>query len=821
MTASPRSRSRSYENRRKNHRQTSWSNSSTFSNCSRHKLSQSETSWTPPLPLEAAENLTVVVKNKNASTKKRKKEKRHRRDDRKKEKPYRRDRKKYKYDRHTPEKSAKEVFASGDNILVSVSFSNKKDKSSAPSSSSHVKDKDILGSKDMLTKRDMVTSHSKHSKNDYDYDRYRERDRNRRSPKRSRNDKHERDRENNNKAKTSTATRYNEKPVVKHRKIDIKPVAIIDLDRSPFKEMTPSPKDIIVLSDDSDIEVKEVVEPITKKINTNNKINKNNKDDKSKSGKSSPIKANSEIELSLTPPLNLLDSIFPDNILLLGGPKTPPEVPSVVKFSMAVKSKNAKLRPINLLHDEKEEEEEDEKLEKNNAANDQTTVTTTTVVTSTTTSTSSTPTSTTTTAVAETTTVDTSSNIDAQINNKVGPNTPPDPRSFSPDTYDPFEPTKSPSNSSIPPDNGMNNNDEDDDDDDNRDNDDVMDVVDDNDDDDEEISIIENETTATSITSSTSTAIVTTSTKCSTASVTLGGKPLLLPENPLNPVEFVMALINKTTELKNSNCDNNIIPAILEKKNDKLLRDCSIDDSTNISTIPKQITVLSNILFHSPLKTANLAQQQLQLTSPQQNGTSNMNRSIDSSFKYNSTVLKPMSSTPLLKSGSLISKLPLPGSEKLNLNCHNNSSDDIPDLNDSSPYSPRSSDYEDLFEPPSDTGQVSSTQNIIRNNNNNNNNINDKSSPNNSKLHSSTLETFDNLFGSISPTSKIISSTSTLYRNKINKNNNNSSNNNNKQNYRRQHNNFKHVEDDEALLDDVPSSAVELQIKDKVNTKHI
>lgn len=150
-------------------------------------------SWTPPHLVDQSvnpHNLTVILTN---DSNKKKKEKRKRADKRGKEGP---DKQKRRRHDKTPPLPSKEVFASGDNILVSVNFN---------------KDTD---NRDVTTKR--------------------KRDAQKLTTKKSKKDKRARKR---NKDVSG-----------------IKPVAIIDLDRSPFKEITPSPKDIIVLSDSDNAE---------------------------------------------------------------------------------------------------------------------------------------------------------------------------------------------------------------------------------------------------------------------------------------------------------------------------------------------------------------------------------------------------------------------------------------------------------------------------------------------------------------------------------------------------------------------------------------
>lgn len=193
-----RSRSTSWDGA---HRDVSWNRSP-----NRAANEDGEPSWTPPIGSRPTENLTVILKNKDTSKRKREKKKKaekRRRDS----SPSTRKEKRKQRNENTPQPS-KEVFASGDNILVSVSFN--KDKPHSPAQQTTIVT--LPPSKDQIVSK-------KQSERDG-------------GAKRARRNTHD----------TKAGPR-------KHKKIDIKPVAIIDLDNSPFKEMTPSPKAVIVLSD--------------------------------------------------------------------------------------------------------------------------------------------------------------------------------------------------------------------------------------------------------------------------------------------------------------------------------------------------------------------------------------------------------------------------------------------------------------------------------------------------------------------------------------------------------------------------------------------
>lgn len=226
-------------------------------------------SWTPPKTDSANalrnQTLTVIVNNDTA---KKKKEKRGRERRRKDDSPSKRRRR----ERERTPPPSKEVFASGDNILVSVSFNNENET------------------------RDISTRENRKRK----------------------------DASSERQKKTKEKKTKNKKDLT-----GVKPVAIIDLERSPFQEIESSPKDVIVLSDSDNNE------------NDARDIQNNICD-------SSQQVASPEETLNYTM-----------------GPKTPPE--PGVKFSLVPKA--PQLRAINNpLHDPLETIEEEAQDDLNNSS---------------------------------------------------------------------------------------------------------------------------------------------------------------------------------------------------------------------------------------------------------------------------------------------------------------------------------------------------------------------------------------------------------------------------------------------------------------------
>ncbi|XP_058466238.1 PHD and RING finger domain-containing protein 1 [Malaya genurostris] len=302
--------------------------------------------WTPPQqmrPKTNGTNLTVILTNEEALAKQARERDRKRREARRREHRAR--------DKNLP---SKEVFTSGDNILVSVSFNdknlNKENQETADGPVSVAATQKRL--KDMAKKR----------------------------------------------TDAEKAKRRRMERLKRTRGEAPKPVVIIDLDRSPFRVMTPSPRAIIVLSD-SDTEKekdrREVESSRTGTVSTQQPSVEVSTNVPSSTLRKSPVERHME------------EDMF--------GPKTPPGFPAqqqaqpnktaAPKFTMQVKSKQSSIRPLNLLYEPGELNEDKTPERMDNTDN---------------------------------------SNMNY---NMVGPNTPPEPapQSPSPDVYDPFEPTKSPS----------------------------------------------------------------------------------------------------------------------------------------------------------------------------------------------------------------------------------------------------------------------------------------------------------------------------------------------------------------------------------------
>lgn len=152
-------------------------------------------------------NLTVILNN-DATRKRKEKKKKEKRN-----KSSEAGRRKRRHVDRTPPPS-KEIFASGDNILVSVSF-NKENETRDVTTRGKRRTKEVSSSKEYTPPP---------------------------PPKKAKKDK--------------------KKEKKRKEIITAKPVAIIDLERSPFKELTPSPKDIIVLSDSDNNESNDVQKSI-------------------------------------------------------------------------------------------------------------------------------------------------------------------------------------------------------------------------------------------------------------------------------------------------------------------------------------------------------------------------------------------------------------------------------------------------------------------------------------------------------------------------------------------------------------------------------
>ncbi|XP_063696784.1 PHD and RING finger domain-containing protein 1 [Culicoides brevitarsis] len=575
-------------------------------------------SWTPPLGAlkGSQENLRVVLQNRDAATvtslRTKKKDKKKKSD--KKKGKERREHGRHRHEKTESSKNrapptSKEVFASGDNILVSVSFNNTSAGDKQAPAQSTDKDREIR--------------------------------------------RVERDPTKTLQLKDPAMPRP--AAVRKHRKIDTKPVAYIDLDGSPFNLAPASP--VIVLSD-SDHERDENAGATTDAHQTENE-----QIDECVRPASPPESPNAE-----------------EQFRLQAGPKTPPEPTTTsIKFSMPSKTR---LRVLNNLF---EDEDDEEPTPTNNARADK----------------------------------------DASAAQKIGPNTPPDPTPKSPDVYDPFEPTKSPSESP-----GHDNDDHHDD----------------------------------GPLSRSSTPPLE-----DTQKMTDSDKLTQEKLNQLKPVDLVMQLVNKSL----GNNDR-------QEKGEKVMTIDSIDELTETHLdgadvpVEKQITVLSNVVVQTPSK------YNVKSTS-QQNKQKLSIKSLNSLQQANT-------------SGSIISKLPLPRTTSSKSHASTSAATTgggAADMEIDSPYSPGSNDFDDLFEPPSST-----TDNYKPSHSKNVSSSSGRVPPNKADL-------FDNLFGSSSPVHKFSTVTTTY---KVNT----------KTTRGKPRKGAKRSKFDD---DEVPNSAVDLQVKDKLLRK--
>uniref|UniRef100_A0A336LMZ6 CSON005998 protein n=1 Tax=Culicoides sonorensis TaxID=179676 RepID=A0A336LMZ6_CULSO len=591
-------------------------------------------SWTPPLGTlkGSQENLRVVLQNRDVpatSNRTKKKDKK-----KKAEKKKSKDRREH---RHRHEKiientgksrtvpTSKEVFASGDNILVSVSFSNTNaDKQpTQPDADREVRRVERDPTKTLQLKDPIPP-----------------------------------------------------KPTRKHRKIDTKPVAFIDLDNSPFNEAPASP--VIVLSD-SDHE-RDGKERRQGSVVEEDQVEDAEPIDECVRPASPPESPNAEEDF---------------RIQATSGPKTPPEPTTTsIKFTMPSKTR---LRVINNLFEDDDEDEN----------------------------------------------VPTRNDKDQTAAQKIGPNTPPDPTPKSPDVYDPFEPTKSPSESPGQQDNTMDHDD----------------------------------------------GPLSRSSTPPLEETQLQQQQQMLKDqekmNQLKPVDLVMSLVNKS------------IGSVSEKEKSGLTID-SIDEITethmeNDVPVEKQITVLSNVVVQTPSKynvksTSRIQPGSTPLKTPTRSpAVGYKSQNVSNSQKLG---IKPLSSLTANTSGSIISKLPLPRTTSNK----SHGSAGMNDMEIDSPYSPGSNDFDDLFEPPSSTTDNYKPSTHSKN----------VTSTTRGGVPPNKADLFDNLFGSASPVHKFSNVSSTY---KMAGKSGRSKN-------RKGTGKRSKFDDDE-----VPSSAVELQVKDKLLRK--
>lgn len=529
----------------------SWNRDASWSRLSPANQEPNEVSWTPPI-VRAGENLTVILKNKDTGTIKRRGEKKKKKGEKRKRsdsQARKEKRSKQRPDASAPAQPSKEVFASGDNILVSVSFNKEKQPDAPPPQQTTIVT--LPPSKDqILSKKASEREPSRRSR------------------------------------------RANCEAPRKHKKVDIKPVAIIDLDNSPFKEITPSPKAVIVLSD------------------SDQEIDKSSKNKGKPSKGSAAAEADRHEENAVTrvpsPPQSPMTDAASYELSL--GPKTPPE-PHLVKFSISSNAKNKVRGVANPLHDENDDEDDAEEANANKN-----------------TESSAGP--------EETVSADKLAMGMSQSQQKVGPNTPPESGPCSPDAYDPFEPTKSPSQS-------------------------PNDII-----------------------------------HSANSEMPSSNAAADDPSKQAKPVDLKIAFISSkasldsATAMLNSTLEGDVSDDVLiipDEASVSPFKDAGASDEPKASG---GIHVVSNILITSGKDTTT------RVTAHQtQTRASTLTTNATSSSKTSAT---PSKASPVKFGSSLISKLPLP--PKPSKSGRHNGNDDNMDIE--SPYSPGSSDYEDLFEPP-------------------------------------------------------------------------------------------------------------------------
>jgi PHD and RING finger domain-containing protein 1 len=479
-------------------------------------------SWTPPRIMDNSvkpHNLTVILTNdanKKKKEKKRKTEKKVKENDRTK---------KRKRNERTPPPS-KEVFASGDNILVSVSFN---------------KDNET---RDVSTKK-------------------------KREVEETANKKPKKDKIKKNKKRNRDLT-------------GVKPVAIIDLERSPFKELTPSPKDVIVLSDSDNEEARSMQKGIC------------------------------DSSQQVGSPERCVNSYST-------GPKTPPE--PQVKFTLT--SKQTQMRAItNPLHEPDDIEPEG----------------------------------------------DTQEVVDGPHK---GPNTPPEPPNSppsSPDAYDPFEPTKSRSPTPEPIQTTQSNS--------------TLNMDDNRDESNTETrtGIIEMEKSGNSI--------------GQTPDALKSHTPPLADVQPADSQSSIQVTPESSLGKSPERSANTTVQTQTVTASKPVAQTIPFSSSVptsmtstpvNSSLAPPRINILNTTIITPPHVVASSIPQRIVLPNA-----------------VKSSPVKISPTKPAIKS-TPIKPMPSKGARKSNSRNQNGSDTVEANLSFDSPYSPGSSDYEDLFEPPVET----------------------------------------------------------------------------------------------------------------------
>lgn len=356
---------------------------------------------------KTAKKLTVIVPNTKEDTDRHRKKEKKRKEAKKNKEALAALEKRKKRKEKSPAPS-KEVFTSGDNILVSVNFKSNKSTTN----------KDVLNTS-AIAGPIKETSKRKQIDGSFEMEREpakkprKEKNKDKGSPRQKNGisgEKIVRLGEKKKKAIQKTGSKVSRVAAL----INKKPLAIIDLDQSPFHEQTPSPTDLIVLSDsDEGLNKKggREEEPLTNLRNL--RPTSSSPKQSSKQGINVvPSNALARTPESQSPPMNAIGSY----LVTSTGPKTPPE--PQIKFSIAVKPQ---LRSITnpLREDEEDLMAEDVGLEDLDQRIEE----------------------------------ELDRGLDRGLGEMIhkGPNTPPEPcgpitpcsSPTSPDAYDPFDPTKS------------------------------------------------------------------------------------------------------------------------------------------------------------------------------------------------------------------------------------------------------------------------------------------------------------------------------------------------------------------------------------------
>jgi hypothetical protein len=180
------------------------------------------------------ENIKVILKNEDAIAKRQKLKKREKKS--KKEKLPRKEVAEKTKDILTGKEVSKEVFASGDNILISVCFNNNNNNSNGKSKEDQAASELLTPIKTKSKKRQPSPAVSTVSSTSFEEAERRQR-------------KHKRKKVKNKRERVVSKAPETPPIAQSKRKSDMKPIAIIDLEKSPGKEVTQSPKEVIVLSD--------------------------------------------------------------------------------------------------------------------------------------------------------------------------------------------------------------------------------------------------------------------------------------------------------------------------------------------------------------------------------------------------------------------------------------------------------------------------------------------------------------------------------------------------------------------------------------------